>query len=129
MYDVPRTQRGGQDGFSDYEPVDPDQSVFPTEIVRYQRREHEAVPLILSPNEASLHDAKLIHGSPANTSGQRRCGFTMRFVPGHVRLNPEWEQVIRLYPARGQDRAGNTLNDPERAYPELHGAVWKRKVH
>jgi hypothetical protein len=53
----------------------------------------------------------------------------MRFVPGHVRLNPAWESSLRFYPARGRDRAGNNLADPARAYPELYAAVAKRKVH
>jgi ectoine hydroxylase-related dioxygenase (phytanoyl-CoA dioxygenase family) len=129
MYVVPRTHKGDRAGFSDYEDVNSTESVFATEIVRYQRKEHEAIAVVLAPNECSLHDAKLIHGSPANTSDTRRCGFTMRFVPGHVRLHPDWEEVIRLYPARGKDLAGNRLNEVGRAYPELADAAWSRKLH
>lgn len=129
MYVVPQSHRGEQGGFSDYEAVDSTDSVFATEIVRYQRREHEAVPVVLKPNECSLHDAKLIHGSPANPSDIRRCGYTMRFVPGHVRLNEEFEKSIGLYPARGQDRAGNRLLDPTQTYPDLAGVAARRKIH
>ena len=39
-----------------------------TEIRKGQFDESKAVPLILKQGEASLHHAKLIHGSPANTS-------------------------------------------------------------
>lgn len=129
MYVVPHSHRDGQMGYSDYEDVNTTESVFPTEIAHYQRRDLEAVPIVLQRNQASLHDSKLIHGSPANTSGRRRCGYTMRFVPGRVRLNPEMEQYIGLYSARGKDTAGNNLLDPSRAYPELAGAVAKRNLH
>lgn len=129
MYVVPRTHREGQAGFSDYEGVETTESVFPTEIVRYQRREMEAIPMVLEPNQASLHDAKLIHGSPPNASDRRRCGFTMRFVPGNAKMCEAWYSFIGFYPARGRDLAGNRLLDPSRAYPELAGAVNRHKVH
>lgn len=129
MHVVPRSHCTGRQGFSDYENVDPTHSVFPTEIVKEQQYAAQAVPVILQPNQCSLHDSRLIHGSPANTNALRRCGFTMRFVPGHVRLNPAGESSIRLYPARGQDRAGNRLADPTRTYPDLYAAVYQRRVH
>ncbi len=49
---------------------------------------------------------------------------------GDVRLQPKWENQLRLYPARGSDKAGNNLADPTRAYPELaEGNRTGRKVH
>lgn len=125
MWLVPRSH---ENGFSDYEGVEG--AVFATEIIKPQQRAEQAIPIELQPNQASLHDAKMIHGSPPNTSKIRRCGFTMRFVPAHVRLQPEWEDRIRLYPARGRDLAGNNLADPSKVYPELYEAQFSgRKVH
>lgn len=125
MYVVPRSH---DNGYSDYEGVDTKENVFHEEIVRPQQRADEAVPIELQPNHASLHDGKMIHGSPPNTSDMRRCGYTMRFVSGDVKLSPDYEDVIGFYPARGEDRAGNKLLDPTKKYPELFGQTRKR-VH
>jgi Phytanoyl-CoA dioxygenase (PhyH) len=117
MYVVPRTH---DNGFSDYEDVDVRRNVFPTEITNKERFERLAVPCTLAPNEASLHDGKLIHGSPPNTSSIRRCGYTMRFTPSSVRFNQErLAGVHQVYLARGRDLGGNTYADPSLAYPEL----------
>lgn len=35
----------------------------------------------LKPGQVSLHDALLVHGSNANTSGKPRCGFAIRYMP------------------------------------------------
>jgi len=127
---VPRSHITGRKGFSDYENVDTTTSVFPTEIEKRQQRHEAAVPVVLQPNQCSIHDARMIHGSEPNTSGKRRCGYTMRFVPAHVRLQPQWEDQLRLYPARGTDKVGNSLADPAKAYPELDEACRTgRKVH
>ena len=117
MYVVPRTQ---QNGYSDYEPVDVTKNVFATEITPSQRNEALAVPCELKPDQASLHDGKLIHGSPANTSDLRRCGYTMRYMPTSVRFHAELMQGMhQIYLARGRDLAGNQYADSRKAYPDL----------
>ncbi|MGI9499457.1 MAG: phytanoyl-CoA dioxygenase family protein [Geminicoccaceae bacterium] len=47
--------------------------------------ENEAADIILQPGEMSLHHVKLIHGSNANRSDDRRIGFAIRYVPAYVR--------------------------------------------
>lgn len=119
MYVIPHTHNTGRKGFSDYDPVDPSQNVFPTEITPTQRNDARAVPCILEPGQCSLHDGRLMHASPPNTSAIRRCGYTMRYVPTTVKLLDaacDWHQ---LYLARGRDHAGNRYADPSKAYPEL----------
>lgn len=116
MYVVPGSHAGG---YSDYEPVDPATNVFSSEITPAQRHDSRAVPCVLEPNQASLHDGRLIHGSPANTATQRRCGYTLRYVPASVKLNENRYGYHQLYLARGRDTAGNRYGDPHRAYPEL----------
>lgn len=125
MYVIPRTHAMGKMGFSDYENVDPNLSVFSTEIIKDQRNENLAVPCELQPNQCSLHDGRIIHGSAPNTSNIRRCGWTLRFLPAHVRFNPEFADRHVIYQARGRNLLDQNLGDPTRAYPEI---VARRKA-
>ena len=43
--------------------------------------EGEAVDIELEPGEMSLHDVYMIHGARANTSGRRRTGVALRYMP------------------------------------------------
>jgi hypothetical protein len=114
---IPRTQGNG---FSDYEPVDPQANVFSTEIVRRQRDMSRAVPIELQPNQASLHDAKLQHGSEANTSPLRRCGYTMRYISTRTKVNDaKIGGFQKVFLARGVDHAGNVYGDPRQTYMEM----------
>ena len=119
MYVIPRTHEGPKKGFSDYDPVDPTKNVFPSEVTATQRNESQAVPCILQPNHASLHDGRLIHGSPPNVSHIRRCGYTMRYIPTSVKLSEDAARYHQLYLARGRDRAGNQYGDPTQMYYQL----------
>jgi non-heme Fe2+,alpha-ketoglutarate-dependent halogenase len=47
--------------------------------------ESKGVRLTLQPGEISLHHVRLIHGSPPNTSNDRRIGFAMRYIPTSVK--------------------------------------------
>lgn len=120
MQVIPRTHRTGRKGFSDYEAVDAATNVFASEIVERQRDASRAVPCILRPNHASLHDSRTMHGSAPNTSALRRCGWTMRFMPSSVRLTPLASEFHQVYLARGRDLTGGAqaYADPTRAYPE-----------
>ncbi|MFO1477944.1 MAG: phytanoyl-CoA dioxygenase family protein [Verrucomicrobiota bacterium] len=119
MYVIPHTHNTGKHGYSDYDPVDTSRNVFPTEITPSQREDRRAIPCVLEPGQCSLHDGRLIHGSPPNTSQRRRCGYTMRYIPARVKLNEQARQWHQLYLAHGRDLAGNVYADPNRAYPEL----------
>jgi ectoine hydroxylase-related dioxygenase (phytanoyl-CoA dioxygenase family) len=120
MYVIPGTQHHG---CSDYEDVDRAKNVFPTEIKAAQRDESKAVPCVLQPNQASLHDGRLIHGSPPNHSAVRRCGYTMRYMPTHVKHTPtltaDGQPGHQIYVARGKDLAGNEYGDPTVSYDAL----------
>ncbi len=116
---VPRSHNTGKQGFSDYEDISKEAAVFPTEITRTQRNDAAAIPIELKANQCSLHDGRLIHGSPPNTSSQRRCGYTMRFISTRSRFNREDFPWHQLYLARGKDHAGNLYGDHTKAYPDL----------
>jgi len=87
-------------------------NVFAAEITKSQRDESKAVPCELQPNHASLHDARTMHGSEANTSGIRRCGYTMRFMSSACRLSEKYREFHQIYLARGRDLAGQEYADP-----------------
>ena len=130
MQVIPGTHNTGAAGFSEYEAVaDADKEVFDTEIRADQYDETKAVPCILEPNQASLHDGRLIHGSPPNDGAMRRCGYTMRFMPTTVKhTSPSSkDDGFQIYLARGKDRAGNTYGDPTRqntTWLEAHKNGW-----
>lgn len=119
MYVIPRSHNTGKMGFSDYEDVDTTKSVFDTEIVKSDRRDELAVPCELQPNHCSLHDARTQHGSAANTSDLRRCGWTLRFIPATSRLNPDYADRQLLYHARGKNTLGQELADPSKDYSHV----------
>jgi chlorinating enzyme len=125
---IPRTQHNG---FSEYEPVDETKNVFGSEIRKFQVDESRAVACVLEPNECSLHDGKMIHGSEANTSSKRRCGYTMRYFPTSAKLSEEQYQWHNVYLARGRDLAGNRYADPSKSYEQLarYREVSKKKDH
>jgi len=76
----------------------------------------------LEPGQFSLHDVMLIHGSNANTSGKRRCGWAIRYMPATSLFDRSIpptriarNQVIDfsqrpIWLVRGQDRAGNDFS-------------------
>jgi ectoine hydroxylase-related dioxygenase (phytanoyl-CoA dioxygenase family) len=104
-------------GYSEYEECDAAKNVFAIEIKKGQFDEGKAVSAVLQPNQCSLHDARIIHGSRANTSNIRRCGYTMRYISTRTKWNSRpWHQI---YLARGRDHAGNEYADPTKAYPQL----------
>jgi hypothetical protein len=117
MMVIPRTQ---DNGYSDYEPVDATKNVFDTEIIRPQRDESRAIAFEVEPNQASLHDGRLQHGSNANTSPIRRCGYTMRYISTRTRINQEKiGHFQKIFLARGRDYAGNSYGDPMVSYTDL----------
>src|SRR5712692_9127063 len=107
-------------GFSEYEPVERgEENVFGSRIKADQFDESTAVDLELAPGEFHLHHAKEIHGSNANTSERRRCGYTMRYMSTAVKFYPDSRRMRhQIYLARGRDLAGNSYGDPTRRWEE-----------
>ena len=92
-------------GFSNYQKVDVESNIFGEEIVEVD--ESRAVTFQLEPNECSLHESRIIHGAKANTSENRRAGYTMRYFPTSSRIIPERNPGHKVWLVRGQDLAGN----------------------
>lgn len=109
MHVIPGSHRNG---YSTYAPVEG--AVFGTEIAPGTFDPSTAVPCILPEGWCSLHHAKMIHGSAANRSPRRRCGYTMRFISAAARFTPRRanDDAFQIYLARGRNLAGNVLADP-----------------
>lgn len=116
MQVIPRTH---QNGYSDYDPVDPAKNVFSVEVRRSQMDPSKRVPVELEANHASLHDARIIHGSDANTSDKRRCGYTMRYMSTRDRLSEESYGFHQLYLARGEGHGVNRYGNPAETREDL----------
>ena len=54
-------------------------------------------------------DGRIVHGAKPNTSPVRRTGYTMRYFPSSVKMQPiEANEGWKIWLARGRDLAGNT---------------------
>jgi Phytanoyl-CoA dioxygenase (PhyH) len=103
-----------------YRGFDDDSSVFDEALDPAEYDSAHSVPLELRPGECSIHAAGLVHGSEANVSPHRRCGFTMRYMSTAVRFNhEEVGDRHQVYLARGVDLAGNVYADPAKPNFEL----------
>jgi ectoine hydroxylase-related dioxygenase (phytanoyl-CoA dioxygenase family) len=69
----------------------------------------KAVGLPLSAGEMSLHHIKLVHGSDANRSDDRRIGLAIRYIPTHVRQTKVRDSAMLV---RGTDRYGHFDAEP-----------------
>jgi len=81
--------------------------------------ESKAVDIVLEPGQISLHHAMIAHGSNANMSSKRRCGYAIRYMPAtslfdrsipptRIANNQVLDYSQRpLWLLRGKDRAGN----------------------
>jgi ectoine hydroxylase-related dioxygenase (phytanoyl-CoA dioxygenase family) len=94
-----------------------DNLVLNLELDQDQFDESTAVNVELESGQMSLHDVRLIHGSLANTSGQRRAALIMRYMPAtshydralvkQTRTNSPFNLVHQpLWLMRGVDRSG-----------------------
>jgi non-heme Fe2+,alpha-ketoglutarate-dependent halogenase len=79
-------------------------SVLTLECERGQFREDSAVSLNLKAGQVSIHDDKIVHGSPANHSDRRRAGLTVRYSSTIVKCDLAVNPHFTTYLCRGVDR-------------------------
>jgi hypothetical protein len=98
-------------GFSEnYVATDMSVQTFHAEIADVD--ESKAVDFELQRGEFSLHDGRIVHGAKPNTSPVRRTGYTMRYFPSSVKMQPiEANEGWKIWLARGRDLAGNTYEN------------------
>ena len=90
-----------------------------------------AVTIELEPGEVSLHHVRLVHGSPANPSNDRRIGFAIRYIPTSVAQIAGRDSASLV---RGTDRfhhfdlepRPSTEMDP--AFVKLHKEIAERSA-
>ena len=58
----------------------------------------------LAPGEMSLHHPLVVHSSEPNQSQQRRTGFAIRYIPGHVGLAGQHRNSATLVRGRNHDQ-------------------------
>ncbi len=83
------------------------------QLVEVPVDEAATVEMPLAPGQASFHHTYLIHGSNPNRSAEPRIGFSISYIPTHVRQFGERRSTALL--VRGVDAYGNF--DPETAPP------------
>ena len=78
-------------------------SVLTLECERGQFQEDSALPVTLHAGEISIHDDKLVHGSPSNRSANRRAGLTIRYSRTNVKCDLSVNPHFKAYLCRGVD--------------------------
>jgi ectoine hydroxylase-related dioxygenase (phytanoyl-CoA dioxygenase family) len=78
-------------------------SVLTLECEQGQFREDSAVSLNLRAGQVSIHDDKIVHGSPANNSSRRRAGLTIRYSSTVVKCDLAVNPYFTTYLCRGVD--------------------------
>ncbi|WP_152363987.1 phytanoyl-CoA dioxygenase family protein [Microlunatus speluncae] len=88
--------------------------------------ESQAVDMVLKPGDVEVHHPKIVHGSNANTSPNRRCGLTIRYIPTSTRITADEQPYPSAFLLRG-DPGVNTYQpvptfDPARHFPHRGAA-------
>jgi hypothetical protein len=97
---IPGSHRGGVIQHKQSSETD---SVLTLQLESGSFREDTAVQFRLKAGEASLHDDRAIHGSPANPSARRRAGLTIRYSGTNVRNDLSVNPHFKAYLCRGVD--------------------------
>ena len=93
--------------------------------------ESTAVTVELEPGEISLHHVRVVHGSPANPSSDRRIGFAIRYIPTSVAQIAGDDSATLV---RGEDRFNHFEHEPrptadmDPAFVQLHKDVTDRNA-
>lgn len=62
-----------------------------------QFEEGAARTIELAAGQASLHDVGIVHGSAANSSGRRRAGLALRYMPATSRLHRDFDLPLSKF--------------------------------
>ncbi len=98
---IPGSHKTGLLQHSRLEEKDTD-SVLLLECEGGQFSEDDAVPLIIKAGQVSIHDDKIVHGSPGNPSDRRRAALTVRYSPSDVKCDLSVNPNFKIYHCRGK---------------------------
>ena len=79
------------------------ESVLTLELKEGSVSTDDAVPIALKAGEISLHDDRIIHGSPGNPSSRPRVGLTVRYSGTDVKCDLAVNPHFKSYLMRGTD--------------------------
>ena len=92
-----------------YVPVDERENIFDSELDETSIDVASAVTFELAPGMCSIHDGRIVHGAPANTSDRRRAGYTMRYFPLSSHVVADRNEGHLVWHARGENLGGSDL--------------------
>ena len=90
------------------------------------------VTITLEPGEISLHHVRVVHGSPANPSDDRRIGFAIRYIPTSVAQVAGDDSATLV---RGTDTFHHFASEPrptadmDPAFVQLHREITERNAN
>lgn len=93
--------------------------------------ERKAIDVPLEAGEMSLHHIRLVHGSKPNTTGDRRIGLAIRYIPTYVRQTKVADSATLV---RGADRYRHFEAEPapaadlDPAALAAHKSVMERQI-
>ncbi|TCO55898.1 phytanoyl-CoA dioxygenase family protein [Actinocrispum wychmicini] len=83
--------------------------------------ESAAVDMVLRPGDVEVHHPNIVHGSGANTSPDRRCGLTIRYIPTSTRITDAEVPYPSAFHLQGEPGVNSYQPrprfDPARHYP------------
>ena len=79
------------------------------QVAEIEIDESQVVGALLEAGEMSLHHVRMIHGSGANASDERRIGLAIRYAAAHVRQTKGIDSAMRV---RGEDSFGHFQPEP-----------------
>jgi ectoine hydroxylase-related dioxygenase (phytanoyl-CoA dioxygenase family) len=104
------------------------ENVLGVEIPAADVDESRAVDMVLAPGDVEVHHPNIIHGSNANTSPNRRCGLTIRYIPTSTRITGDEQPFPSAFLLRGEPGV-NVYNprpryDAGRHFPFRSAETW-----
>jgi phytanoyl-CoA hydroxylase len=75
--------------------------------------EADAVDVILGPGDVEVHHPNIIHGSNANTSPNRRCGLTIRYIPTTTKITGPDQPYPSAFLLRGEPGVNTYQSKPK----------------
>lgn len=91
----------------------PDNMLTRGQVIDAEIDESQVVDIELQPGEMSLHHVRLVHGSEANPTDDRRIGFSIRYIPPEVYQSNRQRDSASL--VRGVDNFGHFEHEPKPA--------------
>lgn len=122
MQVIPTSHKSGIIKHNRYSDAETD-SVLGLELEDKYFGADEAVPLELKAGEISIHDDRIVHGSPDNPSDQWRIGLTVRYSGTNVKCDLSVNPYFKAFLVRGTDE--HKLNPEGKIPVDQYGRLYR----